>query len=105
MVEVILEPTRNSSKKKYNNNKLKFFISKQDMIFGKRNDCDFCPIAIVASKVLGQPVKVTERYLWPDNGGVIALPVKAREFIRKFDDKKTTIASLKPFSFTIDMGE
>jgi len=84
---------------------LKIKVTTEDIIKGRRNSTDRCPIARAAKRVLKKVDGVMgdvidfkfDTILQEDN--MCILPIKAQRFIAHFDDDK----KVKPFTFQVSV--
>lgn len=75
-------------------------VTAEDIAHGRRNSPYSCPIARAASRVLvGPDVVVDGIYIEFGEDQLVELPVKAKWFAAKFDEKGR--AAVKPFGFTV----
>lgn len=74
--------------------KTKVCVTRKDIKNGKKDRASCCAIALAASRTFGCPVRVTD-CINTLRGNVYHLPIKARDFIKRFDDGQ----AVKPFSF------
>ena len=83
--------------------KVKINVTKEDIKTGLRNNCDKCPVALaIVRKFKSELVFVGHRawYAIDGKGNKVGgdLPIKAQEFIVKFDRG----AFVSPFTFMVE---
>lgn len=73
-------------------------VKRRDILLGKRRSSSSCPIAKAIRRRLKKPIRVGSRLAWlGTNNTTIGLPMKARDFISRFDGG----LKVKPFSFEL----
>ncbi len=83
---------------------MRIVVTQDDIREGIRKEETSCPIAIAATRDLGVPAEATRESLWFDHSNgeaYCALPLMAREFIRRFD----ATGQGRPFVFEIEVVE
>ena len=82
--------------------KLTINVTTADIRNGIREDCDTCPIAIATKRTIGNITRVmVNKYSVLIGRNSYALPLEARDFVRRFD---LGYYKLKSFSFDIEVG-
>lgn len=78
---------------------MKIQVTAEDIVKGKRESCDSCPIALAITRKAGERASVDECTAWfISTESLIPLPVSARKFVRAFDRGD----SVAPFEFDLD---
>lgn len=87
--------------------KLTVSVTQDDIQFGKKGNCDWCPVAHAVRRVVSEKyikISVGKRWLvlWPNDVIIsreVELPEVAKTFIKEFDRG----LPVSPFTFEIDI--
>lgn len=71
-------------------------VTEEDIREGKAGTCQWCPIALAASKIMGACTVSPDRISF-SGGRHCYLPRKAKDFIHRFDNGGV----VKPFKFEV----
>jgi hypothetical protein len=75
-------------------------VTEDDIRAGKRDDCEFCPVALAMQRALGGMVYVRSNSYDIKGGSFDVLPIGVQEKIHYFD----ACGLMKPFQFTISVN-
>lgn len=75
---------------------MKIIVTNDDIAQGKAGDCEACPIAIAARRVLNRAVKVHIDWMEVE-GSAYDLPVEASRFVSLFDENE----AVEPLEFDL----
>lgn len=88
--------------------KLSVSVTQDDILLGKKSNCDFCPVAYAVRRVVPDKyikISVGRRWLvlWPNDTVIcteVELPEVVKTFIKEFDRG----LPVSPFTFEMDLG-